>query len=223
VQTDEATLRLEMRQPARRQAAPPERKEQAQRVSGARDKKEEFCLALLFRYPELLAEGMTLDANLFGYSENRALFETWVGWTESGEPFEDLLNADIRPQYERILNISLPAYDDDSLVRALRSTVWGIEQQRLRLAKRASGAVLAQFARGGGEDVAERAHTAWERGPASERGRAPDGAGVPVAEDEADPVAAFVEDMEVGLQVHQRLLEQRRRPGRAAGEVVNDG
>jgi DNA primase len=212
-QTDEATLRLEMRQPARRQNVSPEAKENVQRVSGARDKKEEFCLALLFRYPELLAEGMTLDANLFGYSENRSLFESWVGWTESGEPFEDLLSADMRPQYERILNISLPAYDDESLVKALRSTVWGIEQQRLRLAKRASGAVLAQFARTGSEDVAERARTVWERGAA------PDD----IAEDEADPVSAFVEDMEVGLQVHQRLLEQRRRPGRAAGEVVNDG
>jgi DNA primase len=216
-QTDEATLRLAMRQPARKQQTPHEAKENVQRASGPRDKKEEFCLALLFRYPELLAEGTTIDAHLFGYSENRALFETWVGWTEGGEPFEDLLDADLRPQYERILNTSLPSYDDDTMVKALRSTVWGMEQQRLRLAKRASGAVLAQVARDGGEGVAERARTVWERGAA------PDDAGEPVADDDADPVAAFVEDMEVGLQVHQRLLEQRRRPGRAADEVVNDG
>jgi DNA primase len=212
-QTDEATLRTEMRPPTRKANVSHEAKENVQRTAGPRDKKEEFCLALLFRYPELLAEGMTIDAHLFGYSENRALFETWVGWTEGGEPFEDLLDAEVRPQYERILNISLPAYDDDSLVRALRSTVWGMEQQRLRLAKRASGAVLAQVARDAGDGVAERARTTWERGAA------PDDIG----EDEADPVAAFVEDMEVGLQVHQRLLEQRRRPGRAADEVVNDG
>lgn len=150
---------------------------------------------------------------------NRALFETWVGWTEGGEPapdtaFEDLLSADLRPQYERILNISLPSYDDDALVKALRSTVWNMEQQRLRFAKRASGAVLAQVARDAGDIVAERARNAWEHG-----GAPPDD----IAQDEADPVAAFVEDMEAGLQVHQRLLEQRRRPGRAAGEVINDG
>ena len=221
-QIDEATLRLDMRTPARKQNVSHEAKENVQRNAGPRDKKEEFCLALLFRYPELLAEGMTIDSHLFGYSENRALFETWVGWTEGGEPapftaFEDLLDADLRPQYERILNISLPAYDDDSLVRALRSTVWGMEQQRLRLAKRASGAVLAQFARDAGDGVAERARSAWESGGAQRA--APED----IATDEADPVAAFVEDMEVGLQVHQRLLEQRRRPGRAAGEVVNDG
>jgi DNA primase len=211
-QTDEATLRLDMRQPVQRQNVSPEAKEKAQRFERGRDKKEEFCLALLFRYPELLAEGIAIDGNLFGYSENRALFETWVGWTEGGEPFEDLLDADLHPQYERILNISLPAYDDETLVKALHSTVWGMEQQRLKLAKRASGAALAQVARDAGADIAERARVAWER-------REPNGE---LVEGDADPVAAFVEDMEAGLQVHQRLLDQRRRPGRAE-EVVNDG
>jgi len=220
-QTDEATLRLDMRQPARRQIAPREAEEApAARASGPRDKKEEYCLALLFRYPELLAEGLAIDANLFGYSENRALFETWVGWAEGGESFEDLLTTDLRPQYERILNISLPAYDDGSLVKALRSTVWGIEQQRLRFAKRASAAALSQMARDGGEHVAERARAVWEHGGASPP---PEG----VAEDdiaggEADPATAFVDDMEAGLRVHRRLLEQRS-PGATAGEVVNDG
>ena len=85
------------------------------------------------------------------------------------------------------------------------------------LAKRAQArAVLAEFARDGQRSAShERARAAWERG-ARRRRRV-------VADDEADPVAAFVEDMEAGLQVHQRLLEQRRRPGRAADEVVNDG
>jgi DNA primase len=213
VRTDEATLRSDMRPTVRRQNVSHEAKENVQRRAASRDKKEEFCLAMLFRYPELLDEGRAIDANLFEYSENRALFETWGSWTEGGEPFEDLLGADLRPQYERILNIALPTYDDDSVVKALHSTVWSIEQQRLRLAKRASGGVVAQVARDGSEHVAERARIAWERGAELDE----------VADDEADPVAAFVGDMEVGLQVHRRLLEQRRRPGHAADEVINDG
>jgi DNA primase len=222
-QTDEATLRQEMRAPVRKQNVSHEAKENvpagaAARASGARDKKEEFCLALLFRYPELLAEGMTIDAHLFGYSENRALFETWVGWTEGGEPaphtaFEDLLTADLRPQYERILNTSLPSYDDDALVKALRSTVWGMEQQRLKIAERATRAVVFEMTQQGSEHVLTKQRESWEHGDAPEV----------QADDEADPVAVFVENVELQQQVHQRLLEQRRRPGRAAGEVVNDG
>jgi hypothetical protein len=211
VQTDEATLRLDMRQPARKQART-DAIETPQRANGARDKKEEFCLALLFRYPELLTEGLAIDAELFGYSENRALFETWAGWAERGGPesFEGLLTPDTRPQYERILNISLPVYDDDALVKALRSTVWSIEQQRLRFAKRASSAIVSQVTRGtDGEDLAARARAAREHDEQQD--------------DEADPAAAVIDDMQAGLKVHQRLLEQRRGSPHAAGEVVNDG
>ncbi len=219
-QTDEATLRLDMRQPDRRQAAPREAGEvPAARASGPRDKKEEFCLALLLRYPELLTEGLAIDPNLFGYSENRALFETWIRWAEGAELFEDLLTTDLRPQHARILDISLPAYDDESLVKALRSTVWGIEQQRLRFAKRASGVIPSQLARDAGDQVAERARTVWEQGSASP----PEGAFEDdIAGQDTDPATAFVDDMEAGLRVHRRLLEQRS-PRAAAGEVVNDG
>jgi DNA primase len=209
VQVDEATLRLEMRQPVRAQSAPGAASEAAQaaRQQTPRDRREEFCLALLFRYPMARAEGERLDADLFGHSENRALFETWVGWANAGEPFDESLTSDVRPQYERIINLDLPVYDDDTVTKALQSAVWGIEQQRLRYAKRASGAVLADFGTQDATQIAERAHAAWETG----------GNNVEyTAEDEADPAAAFVEDMEAGLKVHQRLLEQRNaeRPAR---------
>jgi hypothetical protein len=203
-----------MRQPVRKshRAGDPDTVPAHMRATGARDKKEEFCLALLFRYPELLSEGLAIDADLFGYSENRSLFETWVGWAEGGESFEDLLTPDVRPQYERILSISLPAYDDETLVNALRSTTWSLEQQRLRFAKRASAAVVSQIAH---ED---RSHLTR---PDAAGGFG--AAGNDVAFDEADPAAALADDMEAGLKVHQRLLEQRRGSPHAAGEVVNDG
>jgi DNA primase len=217
-QTDEATLRLDMRQPQRRQQQAHADAPAAQsRARQPRDKKEEFCLALLIRYPELLSEGLAIDADLFGYSENRSLFETWAGWAERGGPetFEDLLTPDLRPQYERILHISLPAYDDESLVKAFRSTTWGIDQQRLRVAKRASSAVVSQVAHGvDGADLTERAQAAHEPGAGDEDERLIDG---------ADPAAAIIDDMHAGLKVHQRLLQQRRGSPHAAGEVVNDG
>jgi hypothetical protein len=88
--------------------------------------------------------------------------------------------------------------------------VWSIEQQRLRFAKRASSAIVSQFARGtDGEDLAARARTAREHDEQQD--------------DEADPAAAVIDDMQAGLKVHQRLLEQRRGSPHAAGEVVNDG
>jgi hypothetical protein len=164
---------------------------------------------LLFRYPALRAEGEGLDPDLFGQSENRALFEIWIGQPEAGESFERALTPDLRPQYEHLTSLSLPAFDDDSAVTALQSAVWNIEQQRLRLAKRMSTAVLTEIGTRDSTEIADKARTAWETGATSY-----------TAEDEADPAAAFVEDMEAGLKVHQRLLDQRSagRNARRGGE-----
>jgi DNA primase len=211
-QVDEATLRLAMRTPA-----PSRQQREALEAAAAtparsvRDRKEEFCLALLFKYPELRAEGEALEPHLFSHSENRALFEAWIGWAGDGESLERSLTPDVRPHYERIISLDLPAYDDDDLVKALRSTVWGIEQQRLRLAKRASASMLADMSAKDSADIAERARTAWAAG----------GSEVAyTAEDEADPATAFVDDMEAGLKVHQRILDQHNaaRPPRRGGE-----
>lgn len=207
---DEASLRQDMRVPQRR-AAPREAPEEPPALSGQangqRDRKEEFCLALLFKYPELRSEGAGIEPDLFARSENRALFETWIDWSNEGETFEQALTPDLRPQYERVVKIELPSYDDDALVNALRSTVWGIEQQRLRYAKHASAAMLADLTADDSDSVAERARIAWQTGGAVEQH---------TAGDEADPAAAFVEDMEAGLKVHQRLLDQRRNTGHPA-------
>lgn len=217
---DEETLRLEMRRPRRAPQRPSPSAPNLTdddvpapapvRQASVRDKREEFCLAILFRYPELREQGREIPPETFARSENRALFDAWLGWAEHGDAIEAALTADMRPQYERILDLAVPAYDDDAVAEALRSTLWGIEQQRLRDAKRASAAVLADLA---SEDaavaaatVAERARSAWQAGgPAHAGDTTDDGA--------ADPAAAFVDDMEAGLRVHQRLLAQRRGTG----------
>jgi hypothetical protein len=174
--------------------------------SRVRDPREEFCLALLIQYPELRAEasllaGRGLDHDVFSQSENRALFEAWVGGADDGESFGRSLSPDLRPQYERILAIELPAYDDDTVVRAFHATIWGIEQQRLREEKRTRAAVLTEVASDAQNSVAERARAVLE-------GRLPgdDDSG----EDGAEPAAAFVEDMQAGLRLHQHKLDQHR-------------
>jgi DNA primase len=200
---DEATLRLELKQPVRARQLPrgdvPDefRREPLQR---SHDPREEFCLALLIQYPELRAEAGGLDPELFSHSENRALFECWVGETGEGESFERSLSPELRPHYERILSIDLPAYGDDNVVRALRSAVSNIEQHRLREAKRTRAAVLMETATESSARIAERARAVFE-------GRVPADA---EHEDEADPATAFVEDMETGLRLHRQELDRHR-------------
>jgi DNA primase len=205
-QVDEATLRMEMH-PVRARtsgAATALPQLSAGRQQGTRDSREEFCLALLFRYPMARAAGVALSPDLFGRTENRALFETWVGWAD-GEPFGESLTPDLRPQYERINELALPAYDDDTVIKALHDAVRRMEQQHLRTAKRASAAVIAEIGVRGGDQIAERARDAWRSGVAIDDGG-----------DEADPAAAFVSDMEMGRKVHQQILEQHNaeRPAR---------
>lgn len=213
-QVDERTLRQELRAPVRKADAPDTTGAPATSRTpvAVRDRREEFCLALLFRYPELRSEGAAIDAGLFGQSENRALFEAWVRGAERGGPFEDSLSPDLRPHYERILTTNLPAYDDEALTKALFDATARIEEQRLRLAKRASTAVLADMSPATSADDAERALTAWKRGGDTDN----------PADDEADPAAAFVEDMEAGLKVHERAIEQRRAATNVTGEVVHE-
>ena len=77
---------------------------------------------------------------------------------------------------------------------------------RLRTAKRASTAVVAEIGALGGDHIAERASEAWHAGvDIDDSGSA-----------EADPAAVFVDDMNVGLKVHQRSREQHNteRPAR---------
>ena len=224
VHVDESTLRLELRQPVKQRRPQPVRAVQSgppaaarQSVPLVRNHAEEFCLALLFGYSELRAEATAISPALFGQSENRALFDAWIEWSDEGESrgtrparggmsFEESLTPDLRPQYERVINLELPSYDDDALASALRSTLWGIEQQRLRLAKRASLAAVADAPREDGGQIAERARSAWQSGSTRDV----------LDEEEADPATAFVDDMENGLKIHQRVLEQQRAAERPA-------
>ncbi len=195
---DEATLRLELRQPVRArqlQDEVPEDLRREQPATRQHDPREEFCLALLLQYPDLRAEAGGLDSGIFSQSENRALFESWIGGADDGES----LGPDLRPHYEHLLTVQLPAYDDTTAVRALRATVFGIEQHRMREAKRTRASALLDVAAQGSAAIAERARAAI------------DGRVLDVTEDdEPDPATVFVNDMEAGLELHKRELDQHR-------------
>ena len=207
-QVDEHTVRAQMQaQPSRVRAATAELDNAPDPPPRVRDAKEEFCLALLFGYPELRAEGRNIVPDLFGQSENRALFDAWIEWPDEGESFEASLAPDLRPHYARVHELQLPPFGDDALAPALRSIVERIGQQRLRLAKRISVAVVAELAQGDGGQIAERALAAWQSGGSS---------AYDPAHDEADPATAFVEDMEAGRKVHQQSLERQRGAQRPA-------
>lgn len=210
---DEATLRLELKTSPRgrqlpREQAPEEFQNERARTR-VEDARETFCLALLIQYPELRAEASGLDPEFFRQSENRELFEIWSGRAEDGEqpvtdplvrdPFAGSLSRELQPHYERILSMDLPGYDAEGAVRALHTTIWNIEQQRMREAKRARASTL-EISSDDAPSLAERARTLRDQRVA----------GSVHAGDEADPAAAFVEDMEAGRRIHQHLMDKRR-------------
>ena len=138
-----------------------------------------------------------------------------IGWFRVDSADEDAVPAGPWLEFhnDRCL---LPAHAtvlarNEAAVQAFRTTVWGIEQQHLRLAKRASAAMLADMGAGDGAQIAERARDTWAAGA---------GRIAYSAEDVADPAAAFIDDMEAGRKVHQRLLDQRKaaRPARRGSE-----
>jgi DNA primase len=201
--TDEATLRLELKAPVRGRQLPreqvPDQLQNERTRARMEDTRETFCLALLIQYPELRAEASGLDPEFFRQSENRELFEIWSGRAEHGEPIAGSLSRELQPHYERILTMELPGYDGEGAVRALHTTIWNIEQQRMREAKRARASTL--------DASSEDAPSLLERARSLRDRRVPGGSH---ADDEGDPAAAFVEDMEAGRQIHQHLMDTRR-------------
>ena len=192
-QVDEATLRAELKVPARGHDASPDLT-RSPSVRGVRDKREAFLLALLFRYPELRDEAAAIEPEIFGDAEHRALFEAWldVGADAARMP------AELRPRFEQLARMAVPVYRDSDLVRALHSTVARIEDERLRAQKQATGAMVETI--DDGAAVAERARAAL--------------AGAALVDGDVDAAAALVEDMEAGLRVHRRLIERSAPPAR---------
>lgn len=144
----EDVLQIELRrQPARRARAKAsnitEPFETPPAPRGAREPGEEFLLVLLLRHTELRPEGMALSPDLFQLGEHRAVYTAWLE-TPDVEAIRDSLEEELRPHLEQILSRDVSFYEGGALREAFGDCVRWIEKHRLRQAKLASAAALAE-------------------------------------------------------------------------------
>lgn len=200
---DEDTLRQRLRpsgRPRRRGGiaeAPAPARPDSRRTGDAR---EEFCLAILFRYPEVRQRGEQLSADLFTLSEYREIFRAWQREPDP-EAVRAALPEELAVHLEAILNRRLPVYGTRQALEALQTCVWRLEQRTLELQKRASTAAVLETVPASAS-VIEEARRLLVSGEQTGEEEIP---------------ALLVEDMESGRRLHRRLLDLQRNP--SSGEV----
>jgi DNA primase len=172
-----------------------------------RSLREEFCLALLYRHPELAPEAAAIDPEWFTMSENRELFRRWSAGQEVTE--ED---APLWEHYQRVLATLIHVSDTAAVKAAFLDCVARMEQARMKAVKEASALALAEgeasLSTGKALDprvtpgqVAAIARDRWEAGNAHE-----------APEDSLDAsleglASQLLHDTEVGLRFHRRLID----------------
>jgi DNA primase len=165
--------------------------------AGVPKAREEFCLALLYRAPELRRLGEGISESLFGLSENRELFRRW---RDDLPVHED--ESELWEHYQAILSTRIPFDEMGQLEKALLDCVERLQRGTIRAVKEASALALAE-----GE-------TGVRPGRVASIARARMGAGIAeeTGEDgQAEAVASqLLEDMEAGLRFHRRLIEGSR-------------
>ena len=100
------------------------------------DPVEEYCLALLMRYPELGEYAEPLSADHFWRHENREIFGNYLNFVD--DPWDDELNAappGIREQLESLRQRQLPTMDLPKRRRAITGVVAQLEKRVLRRMK----------------------------------------------------------------------------------------
>ncbi|HEX5367819.1 MAG TPA: DNA primase [Dehalococcoidia bacterium] len=167
------------------------------RLSGVPRAREQFCLALLYRAPELRPEAESLQEALFELSENRELFRRWrdeeIVSEEEGELWE---------HYQSIVATRIPFTETAQLRQALLDCVERLQRGTIKAVKEASALALAEGEAG------------VRPGRVASIARARMGAGIAeetVEDGPAEAVASqLLEDMEAGLRFHRRLIEGSR-------------
>jgi DNA primase len=164
------------------------------------DAREEFCLALLLRYPELREDGLAFSPELFWHIENRQVLEAWQGCQDTDEVAQ-VVPEELEGHLQRVSSIDLPPFGPQEAKAALRDCVGRLKQRELEAVKQASSAALA--AREAEDRTTEEelaaAAAAWQAGsvPAEE------------AAEHTSPVAALLRDTEIGLRLHQDSKMER--------------
>lgn len=100
----------------------------------ARDPLEEYCLALLFRYPELKSYGAGLLPEYFERSENRELFLVWRD-TPQGVPLSQVIAEALQEHLERLEAMSLPPMEEEVWREAFRDCARRLRERWLRHSK----------------------------------------------------------------------------------------
>jgi DNA primase len=160
----------------------------------AGDAREEFCLALLLRYPELREDGLALSPDLLWHTENRQVLEAWQSCHDL-EELAQFVPEELEGHLQRVSGIDLPPFEPQEARAALRDCVGRLKQRELEAIKQASSAALAAREADDRttEDELAAAAAAWQAGsPPSEASAA-----------DMSPVAALVRDTEIGLRLHQ--------------------
>ncbi|HEY82845.1 MAG TPA: DNA primase [Dehalococcoidia bacterium] len=108
VRTIEAKLGEMRRRESKRQAQAPRPEAPAQAARPLMsNRREEYCLALLLRYPELKSVEVNLRPEYFSSSENREIFTAWMQ-TDDLSALKEKLDISIQEHLDSLLNWNLP-------------------------------------------------------------------------------------------------------------------
>jgi hypothetical protein len=175
-----------------------------------RDPREEYCLALLLRYPELRHDGMALSSDLFSLGEHRAIFSAWQE-SLNLDDIRELIPEELHIHLDRILQRDVPFLEASLLREAFQDCVRRIELRRLAQAKQASTAALSEpglqpFMSAAVEEALLLQETRSSEQPQESLATTND----PRAQELA---ASLVEDEEMGRKLHQAALGSRSAQG----------
>lgn len=152
--------------------------------------REEFCLALIFKAPELAETARTaIRDELFAMSVNFELLRRW----KSGETVTDA-DAELWEHYQTVLQTSTPQIEMGKAQEALLSCVAGLENDRIRAVKEASALALVEGEAGVRPGYVASIAREWLEAGRTESGESdgPEGA----------VASLLLEDTKVGLQLH---------------------
>jgi DNA primase len=165
-------------------------------VRPLRDMREEFCLALLLRYPELRADGLTLSPDLFWHSENRQLLQAWQRYPD-WEEMRQAVAAELEENLQRIAAMNVPPFDKQEANAALHDCLRRLKQRDLEAIAQANSAALAAHEAEGGPATIEELEVAAQ---AFRSGSPPE----EIGSGEASQTAALLlRSTDIGIRLHR--------------------
>ena len=204
-QLNEEVLREELRR-AKRPVRAVATQASAPPTNTTREQGEEYCLAMLLRYPELRPEGMALSEDIFSLGEHRAIFHAWRQSIQRDD-IRDALPDELHINMDRILQRDVPFLEASRLREAFADCVRRIELRRLAQAKQASTAALSE------PDLQPLMGAAVEEAALLQEARSGEqplhtlaSGGDPRAHELA---TSLLEDEEMGRKLHQPVLSSR--------------